>query len=1183
MDRPVAQTAHSRPVLPQPPTQGRRWRTVIAGCLEALAAALAPQRPIATGGPVGPPADLTDGLPFALFRFAAGPDGVQGFQFVSAGAEAIWDRPAAEIIAQPGLLWRLVHPDDVAAVRQALVRAGRQPAPIEIRHRIIGRDRQTRIVEVRARVHDSATGDPVWDGCWIDVTTRETDLAQLRASVEEQAAVLQSTALGVTMLRDRHFARVNGCLEAMLGYGPHELDGCSVEVIFAAQDDFRRMGVLAYPALARGETFQAEWRYRRKNGTAFWGRASGRAIDPACEAKGSVWILEDITERRDAEERLQKAEQRLRLLTNSVPVAVFEIRAAGPLFWFTFMGRRVRDVLGVGPEELVANGDRFYGAIHPDDRAPTEAAVLAGIDSQSQFSLRFRLDLAEDRWVHMEALPTDRTTKDSTWTGYFQDITATKRAEATLRQAKDMAEEAAQTKTDFLANMSHEIRTPMNAIIGMSHLAMKTNLDPRQRDYLAKIQSAGQHLLGIVNDILDVSKIEAGKLSLEQTPFDLDALLDNLAGLLAEKAGAKGLELVFDIQPEVPRDLVGDSLRLGQILLNYANNAVKFTETGEVDVIARVVERGSHDVLLRFAVKDSGIGIPPEDQARLFQSFQQADSSTTRRFGGTGLGLVICKRLADMMGGTVGVDSEPGKGSLFWFTARLQLGQDSHPTVPVASTGRRILVVDDNANARAVLAGMLSPMGFAVATTDSGRAAIAELRRSTRHGAAYDIALIDWRMPGLNGLDTARQIRALSRSPQTQAPAPRIIVITAYGREEVLSQIADAGIEDVLIKPVSPSLLLETIPRVLGEPLPDTRHRRPATPAIDLSAIAGARVLLVEDNDLNRDVAQDLLCEAGLVVDIAVDGAAAVARVGQCSHDIVLMDMQMPVMNGLAATRAIRAMEGQADLPIVAMTANAMRRDQDSCLEAGMNDFIAKPIDPQLLSRTLLRWIPARPGRRTVAGPHDTGVATAPPIAADTGTMPPIDGVDVAAGLSRVRGNGTLYRTLLQRYAAGQAAVVEAIRAELARGTRDDAERLAHTVKGLAATLGGAAVADSAARVEEAIAGGGPVPASLLDRLSHLQDRLVGAIVAALPETKPPAPAAAPAIGATPAAAIARLRGLLAEGDAGAASMARDLAGPLNTILDADAPRFAAAMTAFDFDTALAILTEATKANDSLQ
>jgi two-component system sensor histidine kinase/response regulator len=1158
----------------------------LAGYLEALAAALAPPPPAGPDAPpsvppVGAPADLPDGLPIALFRYVVGPDGAQGFPFVGAGAEAIWDRPATEIASQPGLLWRLVHPDDVAAVRQALVRAGRQSAPLEIRHRIIGRDGQIRIVEVRARAHDDATGQRVWDGCWIDVTARETDLAQLRASVEEQAAVLQSTALGVTMLKDRHFARVNGCLEAMLGYGPHELDGRSVEVIFAAQEDFDRMGNLAYPALARGETFQAEWRYRRKNGAAFWGRASGRAIDPACEAKGSVWILEDITERRDAEDRLQKAEQRLRLLTNSVPVAVFEIRAAGSLFWFTFMGRRVRDVLGVGPDELVANGDRFYGAIHPDDRAPTEAAVLAGIASQTQFSLQFRLDLTEDRWVHMEALPTDRTAKDSTWTGYFQDITATKRAEAALRQAKDMAEEAAKMKTDFLANMSHEIRTPMNAIIGMSHLAMKTNLDPRQRDYLGKIQSAGQHLLGIVNDILDVSKIDAGKLSLEQTPFDLDALLDNLAGLLAEKAGAKGLELVFDIPPEVPRNLVGDSLRLGQILLNYANNAVKFTETGEVDVIARVVERGSQDVLLRFAVKDSGIGIPPEQQARLFQSFQQADSSTTRRFGGTGLGLVICKRLADMMGGTVGVDSEPGKGSLFWFTARLRLGQDSRPAVPVAPTGRRILVVDDNANARAVLAGMLSPMGFAVATTDSGRGAIAELRRSARRGAAYDVALIDWRMPGLNGLDTARQIRAMSRNPQPQAPAPRIIVITAYGREEVLSQIADAGIEDVLIKPVSPSLLLETILRVLGEPLPDARHRRPVDPAIDLSAIAGARVLLVEDNDLNRDVAQDLLCDAGLVVDIAVDGAAAVARVGQCRYDIVLMDMQMPVMNGLAATRAIRAMEGQADLPIVAMTANAMRRDRDSCLEAGMNDFIAKPIDPQLLSRTLLRWIARHPGQPAPDAPLAARATAVPAVAEQAGPLPSLDGVDVAAGLGRVQGNQALYRTLLLRYAAGQATVVQAIRAELARGARGDAERLAHTVKGLAAMLGAEAVADGAAEVERTIADGGPVPASLLDRLAHLQDRLVGTIVAALPRTE--APATLPAVGADPAAAMARLRRLLAEGDAGAAALARALAEPLQTILNADTPRFIAAITAFDFDAALALLMEATNADDIAQ
>ncbi|MTJ81448.1 MAG: response regulator, partial [Telmatospirillum sp.] len=928
---------------------------------------------------------LTGSLPCAAFRFEFHADGRRGFRFISPRAADVWGLPIALLESDPGRLWNRVHPDDLPGIRQTLIAARRRGGPVTLLHRTAGP--LPRWIETHASLTGDKGGFQTWDGYWQDVTEREATLEATRRAAAEHVAVFQSAGLGIAVLDHRHFVRVNNRLAETLGYSPEELAGQDSRIIFAAEADYEQAGREAYPALARGKTSQLEWQYRRKNGSVFWGRASGRAIDALDPTGGSVWVLEDITERRSAEERLAKAETRLRLLTNSVPVAVFEIRTSGDLFWFTFMGRRVRDILGVGPEELIANGDRFYGAILPEDRDPTEARILEGLRKGDGFQVRFRLDRDDDdRWTLMEAVPLETGAKGSLWTGYLQDVTEATRAEDALRQAKNLAEEAARTKSDFLANMSHEIRTPMNAIIGMSHLAMKTGLSPRQHDYLRKIQDAGQHLLGIINDVLDLSKIEAGKMSLEKSPFDLDKLLDSLAGLLGEKTTAKGLELVFDVAPDVPRTLQGDSLRLGQILINYANNAVKFTDHGEIDVIARVRESGDREVLLYFAVRDTGIGIAEEQQQRLFQNFQQADTSTTRQFGGTGLGLAISKRLARMMGGDVGVESRPGVGSTFWFTARLGVGTDARARLLPAQDlrGRRILVVDDNDSARSVLCDLLAGMTFQAAGAASGPDAIAALTGAARQGIPFEVALIDWRMPGMDGIETAARVRDLDLTP-----APRLIMVTAYGREEVFNQIAEAGIDDVLVKPVSASLLFDTVMRVLGatgrtdgqngdgtRDGTDPRDAagtasggpvRAASGDARLADLAGARVLLVEDNDLNQDVARDLLTDAGVSVDVAADGAEAVAMVTDGAYDIVLMDVQMPVMNGFEATAAIRRMEDLSGLPIVAMTANVLSRDRDRCLAAGMNDFIAKPIDPADLRAALIRWI--RPGRRLPAMP----------------------------------------------------------------------------------------------------------------------------------------------------------------------------------------------------------------------
>jgi len=543
-------------------------------------------------------------------------------------------------------------------------------------------------------------------------------------------------------------------------------------------------------------------------------------------------------------------------------------------------------------------------------------------------------------------------------------VVALQESENALRKAMHDADEANRSKSDFLANMSHEIRTPMNAIIGLSHLALKTELTPRQLDYLKKIQQSSQHLLGIINDILDFSKVEAGKLDIEMAPLDLHHVLDNVASLLAEKATAKGLELIFDVERDVPVHLIGDSLRLGQILINYANNAVKFTQQGEIRITVVKVEENDIQVFLRFEVKDTGIGVTQDQVARLFQSFQQADTSTSRKYGGTGLGLVISKNLAELMGGAVGVDSIPGQGSIFWFTARLGKG--------VAPTRRyflqpdlrhsRMLVVDDNDAARTVLNGILENMGCDAEAVSSGTAAIAAIQKAIALQRPFEIVFLDWQMPDMNGLETARALQALRLDPM-----PNLVIVTAYGREDVLKGAQNAYIDNVLFKPVNSSILYDMVMDILGKDRYEgARQKEMSVTSLEaqLAHIAGARILLVEDNELNRQVALELLTDAGFIVDVAENGRQAVDRVQSQlpPYDIVLMDIQMQVMDGIMATCLLRSRSEYADLPILAMTANALQTDREKCLAAGMNAHISKPIAPDELWSGLLRWIRKREG-----------------------------------------------------------------------------------------------------------------------------------------------------------------------------------------------------------------------------
>ncbi|MBF0175589.1 MAG: response regulator [Magnetococcales bacterium] len=781
----------------------------------------------------------------------------------------------------------------------------------------------------------------------------QRELERQKFALDQHAIVTIADVRGrITYANDR-FCQISG-------YSLEELIGRDHRIVNSRYHDkafFQEM----WRTITRGEVWHGSVCNRAKSGSLYWVAAT---VVPFLDDRGRpiqyIGIRTDITHQKKMEETVAESRRFLQGITDSMGDGVFALDRWG---YCTFLNPEAERILGWTLAEM--KGTTFHDAVHfqdglgrpvTEEACPARQIMAAGLVFRSDEDIFTRRD-GERFPVSMVAVPMWEEGRINGSVGVFRDITEQIRIQEALRKSMEQAESANRSKSEFLANMSHEIRTPMNAIIGMSHLVLQGHLEQRQREQVQTIHKAGQSLLRIINDILDFSKIEAGRLDLERVAFRLEDVFDTLAGLVTLEAHNKGLEILLQIDPQLPRVMLGDPLRLHQVLLNLLNNAIKFTSAGDVSLLARHMESDEESITVHFAIRDTGIGLTEEERSKLFRSFSQVDASMTRRYGGTGLGLAISKRLVELMGGEIGLESVPGQGSTFWCTAKF----GSHAGVGrwIGSPGPDlcdvpVLLVDDNARARAIQAEILTRASCQVTLAASGSEALQIVQSTDKH---FRLLIIDSDMPAWDGPETARRLLE-----HLHPARPEVLMLHhSLDREPVWNQCGKMGIRWFLCKPVSPSRLLDGVMGSLGYKVRrqegwDDSGRPPLSEGI-MGILRGKQILLVEDNNVNQQVALGLLELAGMKSSVARHGGEAVEMVREGSFDIILMDVQMPEMDGYEATRRIRKLSGKEGIPIIAMTAGAMLGDRERCLHVGMNDHLGKPIDSTSLFTLLAYWL----------------------------------------------------------------------------------------------------------------------------------------------------------------------------------------------------------------------------------
>ncbi|MGE0483961.1 MAG: PAS domain-containing protein [Gammaproteobacteria bacterium] len=1099
-----------------------------------------------------------------------------------------------------------LHPEERARVLKTLAKAIAEHTTFVSEHRFLHPTRGYIWVAARGRAEYASDGTPLrLLGTVQDITaTRQAvdsvrEAAELLQAVEDsiadQLAVLSADGqvIAVNAAWRRAFAGEETDAGEPVGLGANYLAVCSAA---AAEDDSAAEVAAGLGAVLRGERplFATEYACETPAGVR-WFLMTATPLRTA--SGGAVVVHSEITARKEAELASAEAGTRLAIALSAGAMGVWEWDLTSDrVFWSDETCRLLGRPPHVDGEAPLSLAD-FVARLHDEDRAPIMDSVRQAIGDGHSFSVTFRFHGFDGRWrwlsedgradyaadgmplrvvgtvhdvterqrnteelarhrEHLEELVVERTRQLE-----LANLTISERAgeiatlNAALEQRADLAEAANRAKSAFLANMSHEIRTPMNAILGLTHLMHKDEVEPAQRERLQKIDDAGHHLLEIINDILDLSKIEAGKLTLEHEDFSLDMLIARSCALLVERAQAKGIELVVDTG-DTPDRLRGDATRLSQMLLNLVGNAVKFTERGSIVVRARVADDDGDGLLVRFEVCDTGIGIAADKQGSLFAPFEQADSSTTRRHGGTGLGLAITRRLAELMDGDVGVESTPGVGSVFWFTARLRRVAEAHATA--SFRGACVLVVDDLAAARGAIAGMLGLLGMRVEVASSGHEAIDRARRALADGTNYDYLFLDSDITGESWPDNLVSLRA------ALGPAARCLLLCAHHEADLHAAAVAQGAVALLAKPVTMSALHDALVGANAVAGPGGGEPRVTVPGLR-AAHRGQRVLLVEDNPVNQEVAGELLRDVGLEVDVADDGHVAVERVRTTRYDAIVMDVQMPGLDGLAATTIIRTLPFGRAVPILAMTANAFAEDAEACLAAGMNDYVPKPVEPSVLYATLRRWLPARGGATGDVAPSLAGAAAEGEDLRSR--LVAIPGLDVRHGEVMCGGRFDRYLRILSHYRAQYAAGI----AEFAADDVGGARNAAHALKSGCGTIGAGDLQRRAEALEArfAVAGGDDDPWPEARALAAD----VMALCRALDDILPNAAATASTVPVS-AAMVQELAARLARGDYGARDYYREQAGALAGLLGAGRATFEARLTAFDDAAALDLLRD---------
>lgn len=964
--------------------------------------------------------------------------------------------------------FELAHPDDAEQLQTSFENHLRQNTVFDVQHRLRCADQSWRWFRVRGQALRDEHGQAYRvAGSITDIT----DVRQMQELVDSERQQLQTildiSPIGVGITVDGIVRFANPQFLSMVD----TQIGVKVQSIYVHQQDRQR--IIGQVGLD-GKAMNIETQMYDRAGSKRDILVSYLPVTFKGETGLLAWLL-DITERKRIEQRIAQSEARLQAAAVAANLGLWDYHPANRELltnssWVTMFGYPSSAFLQELPDQhgkwlrFKGGVEQWAELIHPDDRSANRASVFDPVSTEHDTlrgECRVRCADGSWRWVMVagQVIERDRQGNAVRLVGILSDINEEKNLQHALISARDEAEEATRTKSDFLANMSHEIRTPMNAIIGMSHLALQTELDSKQRNYIEKVKQSAELLLGVINDILDFSKMEAGHLTIEHIEFNLEDVLDNLSTLIYYKAEMKGLELLFDIDTDVPVALIGDPLRLGQILVNLANNAVKFTQHGEVVISVKVRSRSEARCQLEFLVRDTGIGLTLEQQSKLFRSFSQADSSTTRKFGGTGLGLAISKNLVDMMGGQIWVESEPAVGSTFGFRLDFDIQPLPKPVIRKYLSeldGTRVLVVDDNKTAGEILTTMLRAMQFRVDCVESAAEAL-EAIRAANDKEPYKLLVTDWRMPVMDGLDLVKVLEQDNMLTQT----PRIILVTAYSRDEAMNAAKDLHIQSFLNKPVTQSSLLDAVMSAVGrEVLEESRTQlRQAEIQHSVEQLRGAHILLVEDNEVNQELAVELLQAQGLQVTVAQHGQEALDLLAQQSFDGVLMDCQMPVMDGYTATRLIRQQPRFASLPIIAMTANAMAGDRELVIAAGMNDHIPKPVNVQEMFETMARWIvPAHPA----FVPAQSDVAQTGRLT----ELPSLPGINVQQGLQRTLNKPELYRKLLLKALHNHSGFVERYAQAKQQADQSEQRRLVHSLKGVAGNLGAEQLAEVCQRVE---------------------------------------------------------------------------------------------------------------------